>query len=233
MRTIFVGCCLLALAAPALATTDAERDAKHRAEFAETLQGAKERYGGRTIWFCHPGTEPTYSCTTPLSERAIFRSDEQCDSVSGSDSDKLVGAFRVLDVVAAPDCVRMYDVPACYIWFKTDRPGRLAYLAFHDYMMRDRLKFPSPKGYEDIVFEDPAVTAKKAKQQAAKAKAECERKGGVTIGMTKEQVYASCWGKPYEVNTTVVASGRHEQWIYNRGYLYFQDGILTGIQTSH
>jgi len=61
----------------------------------------------------------------------------------------------------------------------------------------------------------------------------CVTKGGVSIGMTANEIYASCWGKPRRVNETVTARGRHEQWVYGGGYLYLDNGVLTSIQTSH
>ena len=64
------------------------------------------------------------------------------------------------------------------------------------------------------------------------AKAEA-RKQGVTIGMTKEQVLGSSWGKPSSVNRSIYAFGTHEQWVYDRyhnGYLYFENDVLTSIQ---
>lgn len=71
---------------------------------------------------------------------------------------------------------------------------------------------------------------KKAKQKA-QAEAEYKAKGGVKIGMTKEQVLKSNWGKPESVNTTTNAGGVREQWVYGgRNYLYFTNGVLTGIQ---
>lgn len=60
----------------------------------------------------------------------------------------------------------------------------------------------------------------------------CERLGGVKIGMTPAQAKATCWGSPRSVNATTTAYGRHEQWIYRGGYLYFDNGILTSVQTS-
>lgn len=63
-------------------------------------------------------------------------------------------------------------------------------------------------------------------------KSTCKRIGGASIGMTRQEAIASCWGKPYRVNETVNAYGRHEQWVYSGGYLYFDDGRLTSIQTS-
>lgn len=64
-------------------------------------------------------------------------------------------------------------------------------------------------------------------QEQAKQKA----KGGVRIGMSKEQVLKSNWGKPEEVYKTTNSSSVREQWVYGgRNYLYFTNGILTSIQ---
>jgi hypothetical protein len=52
--------------------------------------------------------------------------------------------------------------------------------------------------------------------------------------MTQEEVIESMWGKPSKINRTTTANHIHEQWVYgdggDRGLLYFDDGILTGIQ---
>jgi hypothetical protein len=64
---------------------------------------------------------------------------------------------------------------------------------------------------------------------AKKARAECDRRGGASIGMTAQQVLASCWGKPEHRNVTIFAQGRSEQWVYPGGYLYFRDGRLEAI----
>lgn len=57
---------------------------------------------------------------------------------------------------------------------------------------------------------------------------------GVTIGMTKDDVLLSSWGAPSNINKTVNAYGTSEQWVYdNYNYLYFENGILTSIQTSN
>ncbi len=53
----------------------------------------------------------------------------------------------------------------------------------------------------------------------------------VFLGMTREQVIES-WGEPSSKNVTIVASGRHEQWVYHGRYLYFDNNLLTGIQSS-
>lgn len=84
------------------------------------------------------------------------------------------------------------------------------------------------KGNPDEILA--AWKDKKAKQKA-KAEADYKAKGGVKIGMTKEQVLKSNWGKPESVNATTNAGGVREQWVYGgRNYLYFTNGILTSIQ---
>lgn len=58
-----------------------------------------------------------------------------------------------------------------------------------------------------------------------------DRKYKPEIGMTKEEVLNSTWGKPKDINTSTYAWGTSEQWCYsNYRYLYFDDGILTSIQ---
>src|SRR5689334_1504424 len=48
----------------------------------------------------------------------------------------------------------------------------------------------------------------------------------VMIGMTIEQVEVS-WSQPPErKNVTVGSFGRHEQWVYDSTYLYFENGVL-------
>jgi hypothetical protein len=54
--------------------------------------------------------------------------------------------------------------------------------------------------------------------------------GKVFIGMTAAQAKMS-WGEPSDVNRTIVQGLVNEQWVYgDEDYLYFDNGILTGIQ---
>jgi hypothetical protein len=54
----------------------------------------------------------------------------------------------------------------------------------------------------------------------------------VEIGMTTEQVVAS-WGRPQQINETITATTRQEQWVYpGSTYLYFTNGTLTTIGRS-
>lgn len=65
----------------------------------------------------------------------------------------------------------------------------------------------------------------------------CILSGQITIGMTKEQVFAS-WGKPWRIHKSVGSWGIHEQWRYGHYfssgsviyYLHFENGILTSWQ---
>src|SRR3954452_22701695 len=49
----------------------------------------------------------------------------------------------------------------------------------------------SKQGALQTQINDPKVIAAKAKQKKQAAAAECEKRGGIKIGMTREQVYAS------------------------------------------
>ena len=95
--------------------------------------------------------------------------------------------------------------------------------------------------FERLSADYPDVAAKNeevAKRQIAAAERkeqEAERKQkrsqGVHIGMSKEDVLASSWGRPEKVNTTTNVYGTREQWVYGgRNYLYFENGVLTSIQ---
>lgn len=57
-----------------------------------------------------------------------------------------------------------------------------------------------------------------------------EEKLEPAIGMTESEVYASSWGAPQKKNTTTTAAGEREQWVYEDGYIYFENGIVTAIQ---
>ena len=55
----------------------------------------------------------------------------------------------------------------------------------------------------------------------------CE--GKVCLNMTK-QMCIEAWGEPCYINSTIVKRLVHEQWVYWGSYLYFDNGVLTGIQ---
>lgn len=84
-------------------------------------------------------------------------------------------------------------------------------------------------------FQPAPLAAAQDRAEAAKAraaKADCDRRGGIKIGMTAAEVTASCWGKPERVNTTHYTGGDHQQWVYGYNYVYLRNGVVTSIQTS-
>lgn len=50
------------------------------------------------------------------------------------------------------------------------------------------------------------------------------------IGMTEDEVLASTWGSPTKRNKTTTDAHIREQWVYDDGYIYFTDGVVTSIQ---
>lgn len=81
-----------------------------------------------------------------------------------------------------------------------------------------------------LLTKASAVVEKKQATEKKRQLAEW-KKEGVSIGMTKERVIQSSWGKPEKINSTTSLNGTREQWVYRgHNYLYFQDGILTTIQ---
>ena len=50
------------------------------------------------------------------------------------------------------------------------------------------------------------------------------------IGMSESEVYNSTWGSPKKRNKTTTARGTREQWVYDDGYIYLENGYVTAIQ---
>lgn len=142
--------------------------------------------------------------------------------------------------VAAPVAVK--TAPSLAERFAAERPAMIAAMQ----KALDTKDYYAALGYEAefkavsdpefaalasrVVAAETKATALALKQQEAKDKAEA-RKKGVHIGMSREQVAGSNWGRPQHVNTTRTRYGVREQWVYGgRNYLYFEDGVLTTIQ---
>jgi len=83
--------------------------------------------------------------------------------------------------------------------------------------------------YVQALTQANAKRAKVADAEAKRIRAE-KKRNGVTIGMTDQDALDSSWGKPRKINRTTNAYGVSEQWVYDGGYLYFKDGVLTSIQ---
>lgn len=84
---------------------------------------------------------------------------------------------------------------------------------------------------------DPTKSEQMSRERAMKSAQKIvdtfrSKKRGASLGMTVEQVLLSTWGKPKKINETITGGGHHEQWVYpGDQYLYFENGILTSIQT--
>lgn len=83
--------------------------------------------------------------------------------------------------------------------------------------------------YGQALTQANAKRAKVADTEAKRIRAE-KRRNGVSIGMSEQDARDSSWGKPRKINRTTNAYGVSEQWVYDGGYLYFKNGVLTSIQ---
>lgn len=92
----------------------------------------------------------------------------------------------------------------------------------------NQIQFPywsAPKGY----YVWARVGSGAANEYESNYK-EANNKSEPRIGMTHEQVEASTWGKPKEINKTTYAWGTTEQWVYSGyRYIYFENGKVTAI----
>lgn len=70
---------------------------------------------------------------------------------------------------------------------------------------------------------DPVARAKSAAE-------ECARRGQPKIGMTPEELTASCWGKPRRIVKKTTVAGVEENYIYTIGHIVkFTDGKVSEI----
>lgn len=73
--------------------------------------------------------------------------------------------------------------------------------------------------------ETARLAAKSENEQKQRKKRE-----GIALGMTAADVRASSWGAPRDINRTINKWGVSEQWVYDGGYVYFENGVVTSIQ---
>lgn len=82
---------------------------------------------------------------------------------------------------------------------------------------------------EDYAYEVKIENEDKASAQ--RATTEAEKNAEPAIGMNKAQVTGGAWGYPNQKNIDEYEWGTKEQWVYDgKGYVYFEDGIVTAIQ---
>lgn len=83
--------------------------------------------------------------------------------------------------------------------------------------------------YGQALVKSNAKREKAADAEAKRIRAE-KKRNGVSVGMSEQDALDSSWGKPRKINRTTNAYDISEQWVYDGGYLYFKDGLLTSIQ---
>jgi hypothetical protein len=97
----------------------------------------------------------------------------------------------------------------------------------------------APIVYELFFNERPEVVlgriqrrAFDTREEAARREQERFSRGGIRVGMTKQQVLNSSWGQPDSIHAASLGLRPREQWVYGRNNLFFEDGILTAVQLS-
>jgi hypothetical protein len=107
--------------------------------------------------------------------------------------------------------------------------GMLTY-AINELTVCDKIK--SRPELQQLIKEANSKVALNNRMMEKKATEEKARKRreGVNIGMSMQDALDSSWGRPKKVNRTTGSYGTHEQWVYDGGYLYFENGVLRTIQ---
>lgn len=68
--------------------------------------------------------------------------------------------------------------------------------------------------------------------RAEQRQALCTKLPSPKVGMSANDVLASCWGKPDHAAESVTARGKDEIWSYPDGYVYLSGGFVTKIVTA-
>jgi hypothetical protein len=202
-------------------TKEAEQLAEERER--QTATSSAKKLVGKKLWYV-PGKD---SIT-----RLSFLTTKPEDSIKLIlDDDKFIvdeqTYFEVTQVFAIRHEYASLDTYVAEVKFPD---GKIGYLNISDL---DNFAYKGFKGScQDCLYtKSPQLVLAQERAIAEKTAAERKLKGGVRIGMTREQAIASNWGKPSRINKTTSANGTREQWIYGgRNYLYFENGVLTTIQ---
>lgn len=78
-------------------------------------------------------------------------------------------------------------------------------------------------------YSQTAKTDEKISENTTLPKAKAA-KADPAVGMSEIDVRVSTWGSPKKINKTTTAYGVREQWVYDRGYIYIENGYVTAIQ---
>jgi hypothetical protein len=84
---------------------------------------------------------------------------------------------------------------------------------------------PSTVRTADAAAEKPVL--------ATRPRQACNREHAVSPGMTAAQVYASCLGKPTDINSTTTGKNKFDLFVYQgTDYVYLEDGVVKSVQIS-
>lgn len=172
--------------------------------FLRDIDDARKLYLNKTLW---------------LSNRQIVSYDSENDSFIGKDVKKY-SPVKVVDIVAG--------------WYESNPvrfiiQNEFGIKGFVDVNMSGTnvaAILRNSNRFEELFFEqDPRQLYPWNKEIWSSIES-----SQVFLGMTKLQVLMAL-GKPHKINQTMNQSVTIEQWVYkNKGYLYFQDSLLTSIQ---
>lgn len=177
---------------------------------------------GKTYWLrpARSMSSPTFNATTSLDISSV---PQGCGVKNLNPPLRNVSRFIVVDVLTA-GCVG----PVLHVRFDDGSNAWIAAEAFLGTKTFDA-NFPLTDSGGRATYENRAAELFATDPAAVDARE--TKKRGVALGMTKEQVIASSWGKPRDVNRTQTEYGLTEQWVYGSGnYLYFRNGVLDSIQ---
>jgi hypothetical protein len=135
---------------------------------------------------------------------------------------KLMEDKKYKEITMQTTSGNLYDLASAYISFENDENIYIYGIESMPEHYLNNIKNPPSEiqKYIDLLLKQ--IDDKKAGLASTQ---------GVIIGMTKDAVLKSSWGKPQKINTTTNSYGTREQWVYgNRNYLYFENDILVSIQ---
>lgn len=172
------------------------------------IDNARVKYLGKTLWHIGGGIL-TYNHKTAKFGTVDFKQFSPVkvvDIVLGWDSDRPVRF--ILKAPSGEEGFRDVTLSGTNVFsISGDKPG-------------DKQRFS-----DYFLTEDPRKTHRWPEEVWAVIE-----KGEVFVGMTAEQARMSL-GEPKEINRTITGNILSEQWVYRTGsYLYFKNGMLTGIQ---
>ena len=113
---------------------------------------------------------------------------------------------------------------------KMDTKGKAMSNEFY-YIIKDDKLFEYRNNDNEVMRVYKKISNSMAFRSTVKIEDTYMYKSEPTIGMTKDEVKNSTWGKPNDINITETVYGVSEQWVYSRDrYIYLDDGIVTAIQ---